>query len=45
MGLRGREGWSKSEKKEQLMDMDNSVMVVGGRGIGGGVREYRGDKL
>ena len=36
------EGLSKKEKG--LMDMDNSVVIVGAKVVGGGRRGYRGDK-
>ena len=39
---RGLEGLSKKDK--ELTDMDNSVVIAGGRGVGGDGRGYRGDK-
>ena len=41
----GEEVMERSSKKEkELMDTDNSVLIVGGRGVGGGRRGYRGEK-
>ena len=36
------EGSSKKRKKKELMDMDNSVVIVEGREVGGGGRGDRG---
>ena len=41
-GCWGLEGLSQKEK--ELMDTDNSVVIVGMRGLGGGERGYKGDK-
>lgn len=38
-------GLSKKQKRErELTDMDNVVMVVGRKGMGGGGREHTGDE-
>ena len=35
--------WNKKGKKEkEFMDMDNSVVIVGGKDVGGDGREYKG---
>ena len=37
---RGLGGGRIKQKEEGLMDMDNSVVIAGGRGMGGGGRRY-----
>ena len=37
-------GGGSSKKEKGLMNMDNSVVIAGERGVAGGRREYKGDK-
>ena len=43
-GSRRRVGVEGMSKKEGLVDMDNSEVIVGERVVSGGARRYKGDK-
>ena len=44
-GVGGVGGWRDRAKTQKgLMDTDNSVVMCGGKGVGGSRRWYKGDK-
>ena len=40
----GLESTGMDQKRKGFMDMDNSVVIMEGRKVGGGRRGYKGDK-
>ena len=43
-GVGGRDWAKKKKQQKELMEMDNSVVIVGEGGVGGGGKGCKGDK-